>query len=386
MVPVNVESLTKRTDFDSHDWTNIRNGTPIQEDCKMKKCTYIKHVRIALDAELKDSHNIGNLQAPIYGSIPNMMDPGRTMSNSTPFRKLKEDLYSTCCNGNMLINISDLTYKIGSNLAAPFLSGEYSMMSGADGNIPGMNFRFHDRRTSIIRFPRDIYGDTKTHEIMTQPDASAAIIKSMDRDGNVGTDGIQSMMSKYMGDCGQSLAILANPNQANVFGSMDTLACLNHIMLSTYVGNRAPAVMISSKFKSIMYYPTGTINGSNYTNIYKNFIGKNLVRLTQDEMFYNNVTMMGGHGHGSNGDLTPEQIVKQRQRLTPAVLNKQVARNILNSIKNFPNPGAARRALFGIKENYTNNASRKIYYRDYRRSWYAKQNNSKCFKASNQQI
>ena len=305
----NVKTLCGSNNIKSATWTNIHNTrAPVQEICNQQQCTIKQHVRLALDAELSKSADIGNLHAPIYSNIPSFMDPGKYMA-VTGFEHLKTSLFSQCCHGFMLVNISDLVFNIGSNLDKPLLSGRYSAVPGG-----GLVLTFNKIQTSLINVSQFSTGNSMVQEIAPAKYAS---------------NGIANRLGKYMGDCGQSLAILANPSKVNVFSSMDTIACLNHILLSAYVGKREPSILISGKLKSMMYYPESEQTAFNI------FIGKSL----QTENMKNRNRSRTGFGSSSppKNNVLVKLAVRNNMRGQYPILNLNTAKNIIKKLRKTEN-------------------------------------------------
>ena len=232
----------------------------ISNSCLLTQNPIYKIPRIAIDAINQTGTNpLTSLGIPFYGNLANLSDAGKHMSPGTVHQWLKTAVKQGYCNGRAVININPIIFKL-----TGFLSGKFFLQTSGKQYI---KFNVLNPKDSIF----NISTTPNSTKSINVPIASAGNLSNVNK--NNPTAIVKTMIGKLMGDMGQSLGLLTNKNQANMFTSFDSLACMNHIYLSSLVG-RFPAMCHCSEALYTFYYPTHEPYKDIYTALFKGKIDK----------------------------------------------------------------------------------------------------------------
>ena len=212
----------------------------MNKQCVVTASPVYKIPRLCIDALSQNVREPMTAQGiPYYGTLANFMDMGKDMTPDTPNQWIRKALTTAECNGKAVICSNELNFQIGG-----FLSGQYWIQDVTNNGQGNLSFKFMDTKNSAFKFP-----PRNSNNLQTNISSAGNITKNESKDITT------SFMSKFMGDFGQIIGILANPSQANMFASFDNIACLIYIYMSNLVG-RFPSLCHWTNNKATFYYPT----------------------------------------------------------------------------------------------------------------------------------
>ena len=237
-------------------WDTPNKG-PKQSVCSLASEKKVNQVRFSVDTEFTASGSqvshtkstLSYLNVPLYGTLANLADPGKGIgSANTPYNWLFNYIKGKSCKQGALLNFGNFEFTIGINgiTNKNLLSGKYFIQS-TEANKSGLvKFNFTKTDKNIFKFlPSQ---SNVNQKILSKPDVLKQLIKN-----NTNATRIKVTLAKLMGDLGQSLSVIALNDPNIVFASMDSIACLMHVVFGIHLNNNFPPVLCGGA-SQILYY------------------------------------------------------------------------------------------------------------------------------------